>query len=313
MVQNVLSACEKINVDDILVKDADLSGRNTARLPSKAEWAAWPKDYHEIRAALAWAKERNLPVTVLGGCSNSILSRRGIKGLAIMTTHLTRCHINGELFCVRGGLALNKAVDLAIDAGLSGLELLSGIPGTVGGAVWGNAGSNGRQISDTLYYVDYLTLDGEFHRLGVRQEEFGYRTSPFQTLPCIIYEAGFRLRPTRQTAQLKTISEGCRSFRKTAHQYTLPSAGCTFKNPEGQSAGKLIDSLGLKTLSVGGASVSPWHANFLVNNGTATGEDFLALAEKIKSEVKAKTGITLSYEVRFIGDYQTYESSSDRA
>lgn len=286
------------------MKDFDLSPHSSMHTHAKADYALYCKDYHEIRAALAWAKEAGLPVTVLGGATNCILSDRGIPGLTILTWHLTRCHINGALFCVRSGMLLDKAINLSIDAGLAGLEMLGGIPGTVGGAIYGGAGAGGTLIGDHLYYVDWIDKDGELHRHQAYPEDYGYRTSPFPHIEgALIYEAGFMLHPTKQTAPLRTIKEGTMRIRRTHHQYDWPSCGCFFKNPEGQSAGKLIEDCGLKGKRIGNAMVSPYHANFVVNAGEATSDDLFHLGEEIRATVKEKFGIELQYEVRFLGRF----------
>jgi len=305
MANNVPSQSEKINIGQSIKENLDLTSLSTMHIKAKAQFGAFPSELPELRALLSWASEQSLPVTILGGGSNCIISDQGIKGLAIIMTGMNRSHINGELFCVRPGLNLESAIDRASEAGLAGLEMLGGIPGTVGGAVFGNAGANNVQISDNLYYVDYLTLDGKLHRMQTHADEFSYRHSPFMEMKDIIlYEAAFRLTPTRQTAQLRIIKEGAKQRRKEKHQYDYPSAGCLFRNPPGLFAGKIIEDAGLKGCHIGGAMISPYHANYLINiDGTATGSDARALSELVHDTVRAKTGIELQYEVRFLGSW----------
>jgi len=281
-----------------------LEAHSTMHTKGIAEYAAYCSNLEELRALLLWASKKEMPVTYLGGGSNSLVSDNGIKGLTILTGHLTRCHINGELFCTRSGLQLDRAIDLAIEAGLSGLEMLGGIPGTVGGAIWGNAGTPTSTISDTLYYVDYLSKDGEIHRLQTHADEFSYRHSPFMEMEdACIYEAGFRLRPTRQTAQLRLLKERQKEKRRKARQYEYPSCGCIFKNPPGKFAGALIEQAGLKGKRIGDAMVSENHANFIVNMGNATALEVHQLSLLIRKSVMEKFGVHLEYEVRFIGEW----------
>lgn len=302
MESNVLPPREKINITELLLKDFDLNPHSSMHTRGRADYALYCKDFHDIRAALAWADEQHMPVTILGSATNCVISDRGIPGLTIITTHLTRCHINGVLFCARAGMQLDKAINLSIDAGLAGLEMLGGIPGTVGGAVFGNAGAGGTTISSHLYYVDWIDRNGELRRLEAYPEDFGNRESPFKHIDgAIIYEAGFLLHPTKQTAPLRTIKEGAMRTRRANHQFDWPSCGCFFKNPEGKTAGKLIEACGLKGKRIGGAMVSPYHANFVVNTGEATSDDLYLLGEEIRNTVRQQTGVELAYEVRFLG------------
>ncbi|MGE4584155.1 MAG: UDP-N-acetylmuramate dehydrogenase [Sphaerochaeta sp.] len=303
MPTNVRNSDEKINLDQLLIRHLDLSTHSGIRTGGKADLAAYPSNFEELRALLAFATEQNLPVTVLGGGTNSLISDDGIAGLTILCSHLTRRHVQGEMFCVRCGLALDKAIDLAIEDGLSGLELLGGIPGTVGGAIRGNSGANKVQIADVLYYVDYMTFDGKLHRMQTHLDEFTYRHSPFSDRDdVIIYEAGFRLLPTLQTSEARKRKDGAKKERKKSGQYDNPSIGCIFKNPQGQHAGSLIDSLNLKGYTVGGAQVSNRHANMIINsNGKATSTDVKLLIDYIKAQVFAHTKISLEEEIRYLG------------
>ncbi|MFA6845052.1 MAG: UDP-N-acetylmuramate dehydrogenase [Sphaerochaetaceae bacterium] len=305
MLSNVQSSNEKINIEQLIQHNIDLSLHNTMHIRTFASFGAYCSNSQELRAAFDYAGQNELPITILGGGSNSVISGKGIPGLTIFTSHLTGCHINGELLCVSSGLYLDKTIDVASEAGLAGLEALGGIPGTVGGAIWGNAGANGVQISDSLFYVDYMTFDGKLHRQRTRPDEFSYRHSPFsEQKDVIIIEAGFRLRPVKQTAQLRIIKEGAKNQRKNGHQFEAPSCGCIFKNPQGGYAGELVEQAGLKGYAINGASVSKRHANFIVSNeGKATADDVRSLAFYMQKTVQEKFGITLEFEVQFLGQW----------
>lgn len=301
---NVLPDKEKINIEHLIVPRYEVPVLGTMHLPFRSAYAAYPKNHHEVRAVLRWAKERGLPVRYFGGMSNTIVPTKGLDGVALFTTHLTRCHVSGELFCVRAGLALEKAIGLAIDAGLGGLEPLAGIPGTVGGAVWGNAGASGVDTGKRLGYVDWIDPSGDFHRWQVHAGDFSYRHSPFQSMPgALIYEAGFRLEPDRQTSAIRLVMEEIRHERIRKGQWERPSCGCMFLNPPGDHAGRLIDQAGLGGMRRGGAVVSPHHAAFIVNAGSASAEDVRGLALDIKSAVLERTGVDLALEVNFPGDW----------
>ncbi|MGE4453487.1 MAG: UDP-N-acetylmuramate dehydrogenase [Sphaerochaeta sp.] len=303
MPTNVRNRVEKINLDHLLMENLDLSTHSSIKCGGSAQFAAYPTNFEELRLLLTYAREHSLPLTVLGGATNTLISDTGIEGLVILTNHLARRHVQGEMFCVRCGCPLDKAISQAIEDGLEGLEMLGGIPGTIGGAIYGNSGANGVQIGDLLYYVDYMTLDGKLHRMQTHLDEFSYRHSPFTGRnDLIIYEAGFRLRPTTQTSEVRKRKDAVKKIRKQKGMYDYPSLGSVFKNPEGEKAAKLIDSCGLKGHTVGGASVSSTHANIIVNrDGNATSEDVRVLIEYIRMTVQKRTSITLQEEIHYVG------------
>ena len=300
---NVRNSYEKINLEELLVPNLSLSHYSSINTGGKADLVAYPTDFEELQALLAYANNQGLPITVLGGMTNSLISDQGIEGLTILTTHLARRHVQGEMFCVRTGLALDRAIDFALEAGLSGLELLGGIPGSVGGAIYGNAGANGMAIGDLLYYVDYMTFDGKLHRKQTHSDEFSYRSSPFTgRKDIIIYEAGFRLSPTLYTSEARKIKDEVKHKRKEKGYNENPSLGSIFANPPGDYAGKLLASCNLRGKIFGGAMVSNRHCNFIINsNGKATSQDVHALLSLMQKEVFQKTGVQLRPEIQLIG------------
>ncbi len=303
MPTNVRNSNEKINLDQLLIPHLALNTHSSIHTGGEAALAAYPSDFNELRALLAYAAEQGLKVTVLGGSSNTLISDDGIEGLTILTNHLARRHVQGELFCARSGCVLDKIIDQAIEDGLSGLELLGGIPGTVGGAIYGNSGANGLQIADLLYYVDYMTLDGKMHRLQIHQDEFSYRHSPFTgRKDIIIYEAGFRLQPTTQTSDVRKRKDMAKQERRNSGQYDNPSLGSIFKNPGDASAGSLIEACNLKGYSIGGAQISHRHANVIINtHGKATSNDVRCLIEYVKNQVYRTHHIELVEEINYAG------------
>lgn len=300
---NVRNSNEKINLEELLIANLSLSHHSSINTGGKADLAAYPTDFEELRALFAYANTHCLPITVLGGMTNSLISDQGIEGLTILTTHLTRRHVQGEMFCVRGGLALDRAIDFALEAGLSGLELLGGLPGSVGGAIYGNAGANGMAIGTLLYYVDYMTFDGKLHRKQTHCDEFSYRSSPFTgRKDIIIYEAGFRLNPTVHTSEAKKQKEAVKHNRKEKGHYDNPSLGSIFANPLGEYAGKLLQECNLTGKSIGGAMISNKHCNVIINShGNATSSDVYALLCLMQEEVLQKTGFHLEPEIQLIG------------
>ncbi len=302
---NVRNSGEKINLEQMLTHHLPLASHSTILTGGTADLAASPVDFEDLRALLFFAKDNNLPVSVLGAGSNSLISDDGIRGLTILTNHLLRRHVQGEMFCVRSGCMLDKAIDQAIEDGLSGLELLGGIPGTIGGAIWGNSGNAEAQISQYLYYVDYMTFDGKLHRMQTHLDDFSYRTSPFKKMnDAIIYEAGFRLFPTTQTSEVRKRKDSAKRLKKQSGHYESPSLGCIFKNPPTIAAGKLIERCNLKGYSIGGAQVSNHHANIIINpRHNATSTEVRNLIEHIKQVVAQETSIILEEEIRYLGQW----------
>ena len=300
---NVRNSHEKINLDELLVPNLSLASLSSINTGGSADLAAYPTDFSELRALLDYAKRYSLPITILGGMTNTLISDEGIEGLTIITSHLARRHVQGEMFCVRSGLALDRVIDFSLEAGLSGLELLGGIPGSVGGAIYGNAGANGMAISDLLYYVDYMTYDGKLHRKQAHSDEFSYRHSPFSgRKDIIIYEAGFRLTPTLHTSEAKKQKDAVKHKRKEKGHYENPSLGSIFSNPPEGYAGKFLEDCNLKGKKIGGAMISNKHCNFIINSdGKATSSDIHSLLLLMQEEVLKRTGVKLSPEIQFIG------------
>ncbi len=263
---------------------------------------ALPATLGQIRAVLQYAAENQLKTTILGGGSNVLVSDDGIEGLTILTSRLAACHVRGTLFCAQTGLLLERAINVAIENSLSGLESLGGLPGTVGGAVWGNASTRGLMLSDLIEWVDYLEPDGSICRIHRSDERFSYKKSPFMGTDNFIYEVVLRLLPNKNTSEARLRKEQSRRERLESGQFDYPSAGCVFKNPKEKPAGMLIDEAGLKGRTLGGAQVSPSHGNFIINTeGKATSKDIRDLALIMQEEVLTRFGVSLEREIVLIG------------
>jgi UDP-N-acetylmuramate dehydrogenase len=298
----IRNAGEKINIDDLVRRQVPLAPMCSYKTGGTADFLAQPRNLDELRALVGWAHGKRLPVTILAGGSNVLISDDGVEGLVICTTSMDQHHVRGCIFCTQSGLVLDTAINVAIEHSLSGLEPLGGLPGTVGGAVWGNAGSGGVWISELVEWIDWLDEDGQLRRMHALDNGFSYKCSPFMGKRQIIYEIAFRLIPNKNTSQARLRKEQSRTERMESGQFDFPSAGCVFKNPRGTSAGKLIDEAGLKGLEVGGAKVSDHHANFIVNSsGKATSSDILELSALVAREVSTHSGIDLEREIILIG------------
>lgn len=250
----------------------------------------------EMQEIIQYCHLENLPYIVIGKGSNTLFDDQGFDGLVILNK-ISFCEYKENQVYVGAGFHFSLLGVQSAKRGLSGLEFASGIPGSVGGAVYMNAGAGGNDTFSVLTEVTYINSEGSCEILAKEQIEFGYRFSSFQKRKGAIAAARFILTPAAGTRekQLSLID-----YRLKTQPYKDKSAGCMFRNPQAGSAGALIETCGLKNLSVGGACVSPMHANFIVNKGGATAKDVKELAELVKKMVKEKKGIDLEMEVRHI-------------
>lgn len=274
-----------------------LSSLTTFGIGGPAKYFFAVRTAEELRTALAFCRESRQRYLILGKGSNCLFDDRGFNGVIIANRIEYLHRPSPSVFHAGAGYSFSLLGTQTARQGYSGLEFASGIPGSVGGAVFMNAGANGRETCESLQSVEFMTEAGELLQLQRSDLSFSYRTSCFQSMPGAIISASFQLDPipAAREKQLKIIE-----YRKKTQPYGDKSAGCVFRNPECSAAGALIDQSGLKGLCIGGAQVSPIHANFIVNANHATAADVLALMEKIKEEVKQKTGIELESEVRWI-------------
>jgi len=257
-------------------------------------------EVHEVAAmqeALLFCRARQLPYFILGKGSNLLFDDRGFSGMVIANRISFLNKINEETWHVGGGYSFSLLGSQTARQGWSGLEFASGIPGSVGGAVYMNAGANGSETCQTLISVDFVSPDGQFHSLPKSELSFGYRFSSFQQREGAIVGATFRL---SKEAEARQKQLDIIQYRKKTQPYDAKSAGCIFRNPPCGHAGALIEQSGLKGKKIGGAEVSTVHANFLINSENASTADILHLIAYVQQEVKAHTGFKLEHEVRCI-------------
>lgn len=260
-----------------------------------------PKDDEAVKAILTFAKEKDTPLTVVGNSSNMLVSDDGIKGIVIKTAGgLNDISLSDSMITAGAGVSLARLCIYALDNSLSGLEFAYGIPGTVGGAVYMNAGAYGGEIKDVLKGITHITPELITEQKSVGELSLSYRHSFYSDNDgYFILNAQFEL----QKDDPKLIKERMDDFlsrRKSKQPIEYPSAGSTFKRPEGYFAGKLIEDCGLKGHRIGGAMVSEKHAGFVINYDNATTEDILNLITYIQKTVKEKTGVTLETEVKIL-------------
>ncbi len=284
-----------------MLRDAPMRDYTTLKLGGPADYMALPASGEEVAELLKEAGDRGMPVTVLGHGSNVLVLDGGIRGLVIrMGRGMNRAEADGRRITARAGTMMGSLAALAADSGLTGLEFASGIPGTVGGGVLMNAGAYGGEMSQAVREVTGVMPDGSIRTLAGEELGFGYRRSAMQENGMIVTSVVFELTEGDPESIRARMTELNRR-RAESQPLDVPSAGSTFKRPEGAYAAALIDQCGLKGYAVGGARVSPKHAGFLVNTGESA-KDFLDLMLAVQRIVEERTGIRLEPEVRIIGE-----------
>jgi UDP-N-acetylmuramate dehydrogenase len=251
----------------------------------------------EMEEAFRFAKKENHPFFILGKGSNCLFDDAGFDGIVLLN-RIDYFEWQEDLVRAGSGASFSLLGFKAASKGLKGLEFASGIPASVGGAVFMNAGANGQETCNCLEAVEFLDCEGNRHLFRKEELSFGYRTSPFQNMQGSILSATFRLEPDPKARQrqIEIIER-----RKQTQPLKEKSAGCVFRNPEPNcSAGALIDQSGLKGFSVGDAAVSDIHANFLINRGNASAEEMRSLIQIVQTKVYEKTGILLETEIRLV-------------
>lgn len=283
--------------EGFLQQNKSLSTLTTFGIGGPSRYFFEVRTAEEMGQALHHCCQSNLRYMILGKGSNCLFDDRGFDG-AIIVNRIDFLHRpSPDCFHAGAGYSFSLLGTQTARKGYTGLEFASGIPGSVGGAVFMNAGANGRETCESLHSVDFMTEEGNLIHLKRDEMTFSYRSSCFYHMPGAIISAEFRLM-TSQTARQKQLT--IINYRKETQPYGEMSAGCIFRNPDCGHAGALIEQSGLKGIVIGGAQVSSIHANFLVNTGNATAKDILALMKFVQQQVKEKTGVALESEVRCI-------------
>jgi UDP-N-acetylmuramate dehydrogenase len=290
-----------------------LAPLTTFRVGGPAECLVEVHDATGLARVAAIAAQAGLPVTILGGGSNVLVSDTGIRGVVV--------RVRGGVMTLEGesgvradaGASVNNLVRWAIGKALAGLEAWAGMPGTVGGAIFGNAHYGGRSIGELVATVRLVCGSGPVEDIPAGEMEFAYGRSRLQRTGEVVLSVLFALTPSDDPAALRETARRSLADRKRTQPLHMPSAGCVFQNPNPAvdhvpdgipaSAGALIDRAGLKGCAIGGARVSPLHANFIVNEGGATASDIRRLIERCRDEVRTRFGITLRDEIRYLGDW----------
>jgi len=298
---------------DRLARDAPIARMTTFRVGGPADWFVELRTVEEVRATLACAHRHGVPVTVLGGGSNVLVADAGVRGLVVrLVLAGIRQPVSDEVQA-DAGVTINGMVRWMIGRGLAALEAWAGTPGTVGGAIYGNAHWSGQNIGDVVRRVLLATPDGTLIEVPASAMGFAYDTSRLQTTREVVVHADFAVAPGEVDA-LRARARASLAYRKRTQPLALPSAGCMFQNPDPArdrvpagippSAGALIDRAGLKGRRIGGACISPVHANFIVNDAQATASDIRALVETARTAVEKTFGVALRDEVVYLGTFE---------
>lgn len=292
--------------DCIIKPDVSLSSYTSYRVGGPAEWYVAPRSLESLQASVEYAKQNELPITVLGAGSNLLISDKGIPGLVIATRHMRHADFDDKTGMVTfaAGESIPGLAWAAAEHGWEGFEWAVGIPGTIGGAVVMNAGAHNSCIADILVSAEVLSPDGTLQTLNREQLNYSYRTSVLQGSNLIVTQATLQLQPGSVPAEVTARTKEHKKHRLATQPYHLPSCGSVFRNPKPHSAGRLIEETGLKGFQIGQAQVAQLHANFIVNCGGARANDIFNLIRYVQDKVQQRWSIGLHPEVKMLGDFQ---------
>ena len=283
--------------------DEPMNRHTTFRIGGPADYFLVPSTYDEMSAILKICKEADVPYFILGNGSNLLVSDAGYRGVIIqLFRNMGEITVEGTEIRASAGALLSGIAAAAKNASLTGFEFAGGIPGTLGGAVVMNAGAYGGEMKDVLKEVTVMTKDGDILKIQAENLELGYRTSIVKKAEYLVLEAVISL----EKGDLEAIKQRMKELteqRVSKQPLEYPSAGSTFKRPEGYFAGKLIMDSDLRGYRVGGAQVSEKHCGFVINAGNATAADVVKLMQDVSDIVKEKFGVELEPEVKFLGDF----------
>jgi UDP-N-acetylmuramate dehydrogenase len=294
-------------------RDEPLARFTTMKVGGPADLFATAHNAFELKALVRFARSRGLPHLVLGRGSDVVIADAGVRGLVIQN-RAEGSRVGDDRYTAETGVQMARAATETQRAGLTGLEFGLAIPGTVGGAVWANAGAHESDVAAILESARIVDAQGSEAVVPVADLAMAYRDSRLKHVapgapPEIVVEATFRLAPADPDT-IKGRLDDIRRWRQAHQPLGIPSAGSVFRNPPGDSAGRLIDAAGLKGLRMGGAVVSEKHANFIVNDQKGRAADVRRLAEHVRAEIEARHGIRLQLEIEFLGDWSGWEEAA---
>lgn len=284
------------------VRAERMSRHTSLRVGGPADYFVRIASEADLTGAVAVAREHELPVLVLGGGTNLLVADGGIRGV-VLENAWSEATADGTVVTASSGAPLAHVAAVAARHGILGLEWMATVPGTVGGAVHGNAGAFGTETADVILAADLMDLNGTTWTAPLPELGFAYRTSALQKTPIVVVRARFRGQQGDRESAVKRIKDMANE-RAAKQPLAQPNTGSIFRNPPGDFSGRLIEAAGLKGHRIRGAMVSPKHANFIVNTGDARAADVLALLRVCQREVKARFGVDLVPEVEIVGEWE---------
>ena len=303
MKQNLYEKLAAVLGQEKVLAEEPMKKHTTFRVGGPADLFVMPSSEEEVKAAAAICDEEKVPYYIVGNGSNLLVSDKGYRGVIIqLYKEISRIRVEDNVIYAQAGASLAKIANTALESSLTGFEFAAGIPGTIGGACVMNAGAYGGEMKDVLLEVRVMTSDGEVIVLPKEKLELGYRTSVIAKEGYIVLEAAIELRPGEQET-IRTYMEELREKRTSKQPLEYPSAGSTFKRPEGFFAGKLIQDAGLRGFQVGGAQVSEKHCGFVINAHEATAADIVSLMDQVSGRVREQFGVVLEPEVKKLGEF----------
>ena len=289
---------------NVLVNEP-MKNHTSLRVGGNADFLITPQTKKCLCDAVSSLRAQNIPATVIGNGTNILVGDLGIRGVVVKISQgMGGVEIDGTKITAQSGVLLSRLANMACSSGLCGLEFAAGIPGSVGGAVVMNAGAYDHEIKEVVAETMYIDRAGKLGILkGIRQHQFGYRTSVFQAENWVIIESVFKLK-RGDSAEIRAKMDSIIRKRKRQQPLELPNAGSAFKRPKSGFAAKLIEDAGLKGYAIGGAMVSEKHGGFIVNTGNATARDVRRLMSKIQNDVLEKFDVKLEPEIKFVGIFE---------
>lgn len=288
-----------------VLKNEPMAKHTSFKIGGIADYFVKVTNIEELKELLEFTNKNNIPITIIGNGTNVLVRDGGIRGIVIKlelnSFKIKRISLEDVLITVESGMTLAALAAIALKEEIAGLEFLSGIPGSIGGAIRMNAGAYGGEMKDLVVKTRYMTYDGKIKTLELSKHEFEYRSSIFSKMNVIIIDTTIKAKKGNKEEIQEKMNEYSAS-RKKAQPLEYPNAGSTFKRKEGVLTAKLIDECGLKGFSIGEAEVSTKHAGFIINKGKATAKDVLELVEYIKTEIKKKYDIDIELEILVLGD-----------
>lgn len=300
--RHVIDLLEGIVGKENIKLNEPMKNHTSFKVGGPADILVMPSNTEQLIQILKSCKEMEMPFFVMGNGTNLVVRDKGIRGVVIKTyERFNGYKVSDNTIEAYAGILLSRIGSIALENGLSGMEFASGIPGTLGGAVYMNAGAYGGEMKDVIVETEYIDSDNQIKTLKGSQHGFGYRSSRIQKDGGIVLKSRMALKKGSKPA-IRALMQDLNARRREKQPLELPSAGSTFRRPEGFYAGKLIQECGLGGYRIGGAEVSCKHCGFIVNTAGATAEDIINLIKHIQKSVKIKFGVDMQTEVKIIGE-----------